>query len=79
MTPIVSRLNLPIHLKLCHFLACEVVMSLGLISSVRIVGGGVFEREEETVEGKTNRKTVTSCDWSPSLPGNNPASCWMDG
>ena len=43
-TPIVSRQNLPIHPKLCHFLACEVVMSLGLMLSVMIMGGEVFER-----------------------------------
>ena len=37
---IVSCQNLPIHLKLCHFLTYEVVVSLGLMSSVVIVGGG---------------------------------------
>ena len=78
-TPIVSRQNLPIHPKLCHFLACEVVMSLGLMSSVMIVGEEFLKREGETVEGKTKRKTVTSCDRSPFLPGNNPASCWLYG
>ena len=39
-TLIVYRRNLPIHPKLCHFLACEVVMILGLMLSVMIVGGG---------------------------------------
>ena len=43
---IVAHQNLPIHPKLCHFLPYEVVVSLGLMSSVE-----VFNREGETVEG----------------------------
>ena len=59
-TTIVARQNLPIYPKLCHFLACEVVVSLGLMSSVMIVGGGGVqegggdgggEDEEEDCDG----------------------------
>ena len=74
-----SRQNLLIHPKLCHFLTYEVVVRLGLMSSVMIVGGDVFKREGETVEGETKRKTVTGCDRSPYLPGDNPASCCPGG
>ena len=73
-TMIVACQNLRIHPKLCHFLPYEVVVSLGLMSSVE-----VFEREGETVEGETKRKTVTGCDRSPYLSGDNPASCWPGG
>ena len=76
---IVARQNFPIQQKLWHFLTYEVVVSLGLMLSVVIVGGEVFEREEETLEGETKRNTVTGCDRSPYLPGDNPASCLMGG
>ena len=78
-TTIVARQNLPIHPKLCHFLAYEVVLSLGLMSSVMIVGREVFEWVGGTVDGETKRKTVTGCDQSPYLPGDNLASCWLGG
>ena len=75
-----ARQNLLVHPKLCHVLTYEVVVSLRLMSSVMIVGGGgVFKREGETVEVETKRKTVTVCDRSPYLPGGNPASCWPGG
>ena len=74
-----ARQNLPIHPKLCHFLTYEVVVSLGLMSSVVIVGGEVFEREGGTVEGETNRKTMMGCDRCSYLPVDNQASCWLGG
>ena len=76
---IAVRQILPICPKLGHFLTYEVVVSLGLMSSVVIVGGEVFEREGETVEWETKRKTVTVCDRSSYLPGDNPVSCWTGG
>ena len=37
-----ARQSLPIHPKLCHSLTYEVVVSLGLMSSAMIVGGGCY-------------------------------------
>ena len=58
-TTIVARQNLPIHPNLCHFLACEVVVSLGLMSSVMIVGGGGVREEGGGGGGKDKEE---DCD-----------------
>ena len=72
---IAVRQILPIRPKLGHFLTYEVVVSLGLMSSVVIVEGEreVFEREGGAMEdGETKR------DPFPYL-GDNPVSCWPGG
>ena len=70
-----ARQKLLIHPKLCHLLPYEVVVSLGLMSSVVIVEGEreVFEREGGAMEGGETKR-----DPFPYL-GDNPVSCWPGG